>query len=52
MIIGAHSALLWVRKLSPEPLSLVHCLGAMEHASFVQGLDLRERRRKRRQLRG
>lgn len=37
---------------SPEPLPLVHCLGAMEHTCLVQGLDLRERRGKRKQFRG
>lgn len=45
-VIKAHPAL-----LSPEPLSLVHCLGAMEHACLVQSLDLKERRGKSRQLR-
>lgn len=28
--------------LSPEPLPLVHSLGAMQHTSLVQGLDLRK----------
>lgn len=39
-------------RLLPEPLPLVHRLGAMKHTGLVQSLDLRKPRGKRRQLRG